>query len=474
MFDGNTIFCYWEGPMPPYIQLCAELLRAHNHNVVLLDPPGLQQLGFPSHVWATISRWNVVQRSDAIRCWLLHRFGGMWCDIDCIPMQPFWPVLHVAKATPLGVAAYHSTDDTVGVGFIAARRDSPVIERWWQAIVTVIQEDREPGWLEVSSEPFTRIVREAGLENVPLWPLAHISPVPWNESERLLVEAPSSEHHDFMRGFPAAWCWMLSNQVLRSHGLPNWSRHQCLNSRTLLSEVFRESMRRVAPPPVRPKGKAVAVLNVHNDGLPHNFRESMRHAADRWGADFVEIRNPIVPWFDVWWEKLNLDRHLYMYERVVFFDRDVVVSQRCPNLFEVVPVHCFGVVPSEQEGHSFLPAIRDYMDPLCKLLNVEMDYTNDYFNSGVMIFSPPRHRVVFELARALHPMVKRGGWITTDQGLISLALKALNISIHRLPPTFNRVGQKLWERWQPEMDDYIWHFCGPKNWERMAQTKWQV
>jgi len=200
----------------------------------------------------------------------------------------------------------------------------------------------------------------------------------------------------------------------------------------------------------------------------------MRHAAQRWGAEFVEIRDPIVPWKDPLWEKLNLDRHLAMYERVVFVDRDVVISEKCPNLFDIVPPDTFGVVPSEQEGHCFLDNIRHGMDPICRLLSIEMEYTKEYYNSGVMIFNPQLHESVFEFARAIHPLPSHRGWVTIDQGVLSAALKYLQTPVCQLPPTFNRCGAKLWTHWKPEMDDFIWHFCGPKNWEHISQTIWQA
>lgn len=474
--SGKTdppLWLYWEGAMPPYIRLCADLLNAYYPNTVLIGPENLLSLGMRPEILEAIQQWHVAQRSDAIRCFLLWRYGGMWCDIDCIPVRPFTIFIELAQRCPAGVAAYDSTDRTIGVGFIAARPGAEAIEHWWRAIEAVIQAGRHPRWLEVSTEPFTQIVRTLGRENFLLWPLAHISPVPWNHTEKFLEEAEESQHQDFMRRFPSAWCWMLCNQKLKGLGLWSWTRQRCLRSNTLLSAVFRESVRRLQPPLHLAKGKALATLNVHGDGLPPNFRQSMRAAAERWGAEFVEITNPIVPWNDPYWEKLNLDRHLAMYERVVYVDRDVVIRSDCPNLFELVPEDTFAAVPSEQEGHSFLNDIQNTMQPLRRLCGIDViDWEREYLNSGVMVFSPQKHAKVFELARVLHPIPWVRNWITIDQGLIALALKIVDPPKMFLPPCFNRCGAKLWNHWTPYMTDYIWHFCGPKNWNHMIQTQW--
>lgn len=472
-FGERTLWLYWEGPKPPYIQLCEELLKLHNETAVVLSPESLLNLGFPKHIWEVIQGWHVAQRSDAIRTWLLLTFGGMWSDIDCIPMRSFATFIELAKRCPAGVAVYDSTDRTIGVGFIAARRGAEPIRRLWNHIEAVAVSGKYPSWLEVSTQPFTEIVRDMGREHFLLWPLSHISPVPWYDNDKFLQRKPDHEHEMFARGFPAAWCWMLCNQKLKSSEAVYWTRNELIHGDSLLSYVIRRSLNHVTRSTVPAKGLAVATLNVHNDGLPHNFRKSMQHAAERWGAEFVEIRRPIVPWPDPYWEKLNLDRHLNMYERVVYLDRDVVVRSDCPNLFELVPEETFGLVPSEQEGHNLIDIhIQPAMDPLCRLLSVNMDYSTEYYNSGVMVFSPQLHGQVFQIARDLHAIPWVRNWVTIDQGLLALALKITDTPVTRLPPVFNRCGDKLWNHWQPDMDDYIWHFCGQKNWDKMANTRW--
>ena len=474
-YGENTLWLYWEGPKPEWIRICEDLLHLHNPTAVTLSPEGLLELGFPANVWQAIQHWHVAQRSDAIRFWLLHRFGGMWCDIDCIPMRSFANFITLAKHALAGVSAYDSTDKTVGCGFIAARPNAPPIKEMWHIIETTALSGKVPQWLEVSTRPLTEIVKRHGRENFLLWPLNHISPISWRDSARFLERGTEEEHDRLFRGFPAAWCWMLCHHKLKDLELDGWSRYELLHGTSLLSYLIRRSYDAARPQRIIPKGRAVATLNVHNDWLPHNFRESMRHAAQRWGAEFVEIRTPIVPWPDPYWEKLNLDRHLTMYERVVYLDRDVVIRSDCPNLFELVPEEAFGYVPSEQPGHELVDIhIRPNMQELVDLLQLDFDYTRDYLNSGVMIFSPQRHKQVFSLARDLHPIPWKRNWVTVDQGLIALALKLAGVPVKVLPPEFNRCGDKVWNHWKPEIDDYVWHFCGRKTWEKMANTIWKV
>ena len=41
---SETIWLYWEGPMPPLISLCCRTVSAHNEGVVLLDRAGFDEL----------------------------------------------------------------------------------------------------------------------------------------------------------------------------------------------------------------------------------------------------------------------------------------------------------------------------------------------------------------------------------------------------------------------------------------------
>jgi len=474
-YAENTLWIYWEGQKPEWIHICEDLLHLHNPYAVTLSPEDLLSLGFPMDVWNAIQEWHVAQRSDAVRFFLLHRFGGMWCDIDCIPMRSFANFIRLAQHAKAGVCAYDSTDGTIGCGFISARRGAEPITEMWEIIERIALSGRRPQWLEVNTWPLTDIVKRYGRENFLLWPLNHVSPITWRDVEKFLEPRSDHEHHVFFRGFPAAWCWMLCHHRMKDFELHIWNRHELVTGDTLLSYLIRQSYQRVQHTGMNPRGLAVATLNVHNDWLPHNLRESMRHAAKRWGAEFVEIRRPIVPWPDPYWEKLNLDNHLAMYDRVVYFDRDVVVRSDCPNLFDLVPEDSFGIVPSEQPGHHLVEThIRPNMQHLTELLQLDMDYATEYYNSGVMIFSPHRHRHVFEMARDLHPIPWKRNWVTNDQGLISVSLKLTNTKVATLPPEFNRCGDKLWNNWKPEMDDYVWHFCGPKTWEKMANTRWEL
>ncbi len=476
MHRDSHLWLYWEGPMPPYVRLCADLLSAYHPKARLLGPDDLPKLGFSQDVLETISKWHVCQRSDAIRTILLATHGGMWCDVDCIPLKSFEHFARLAQTAPSGIAAYDSTDNTIGVGFLAARAGGEVISRLQNHVMDIIHSGHTPGWLEVSSEPMTRIVHEIGRDKCPIVPLEHVLPISWKDMRLLCGRDTDVNHRGWVDARPSAYCFMLSNQaILCDTDIHQLTRHELLNSDRLISFLFRESIARLQAlraPPVA-SGKAVITLNLHNDGMPDNVRASQRAAAERWGAEYVEITRPLFGWQDAMLEKLHLDRHATSYERVVYLDRDVVVRADCPSLFDLVPEDHIGAVPSEQEGHNLLFHIEPKLDPICRLIGVSMDYATEYINSGVLVFNPRLYQSAFEAARCLHGISPERSWEVYDQGCVGLGIKWSGTPLHLLPPDFNRCGLRLWDHWTPKMDSHIWHFCGKKTWDAMQNTQWQ-
>ena len=234
------LWLYWEGPMPAYIRLCADLLLAYNPGAVLLGPDDLPNLGFSQDVLAAISKWHVCQRSDAIRTILLATHGGMWCDVDCIPLQPFHHFMRLAQTAPSGIAAYDSTDNTIGVGFLAARAGDEAISRLQSHVMDVIHSGRSPGWLEVSSEPMTRIVREIGCENCLIIPLEHVAPISWRDMHLLCGRNTDANHRGWVTPRPSTYCFMLSNQALGDE-VRQLTRPELLTSDRLISFSYSAS-----------------------------------------------------------------------------------------------------------------------------------------------------------------------------------------------------------------------------------------
>lgn len=224
--------------------------------------------------------------------------------------------------------------------------------------------------------------------------------------------------------------------------------------------------------------KIVVTLNVGRNVIPDNGRASMREAARRWGADFLEILVPTGErgtYTHHYYQKLRLHDHLPDNCRVVFFDGDVVVRGDCPSLFDIVPAGHVGWSRFNHPSHSgAMHNVYQPMGDFLRSVSVEMDLDEEYPNTGVIVFDLPANRAMFEEAEKLvvaHGF--HGRWEIADQGYLSASAKRTNQPVFYLPPMFNMCGDYLWTGWEPTMKLPVYHFCGPIDRENgIRRTNW--
>lgn len=210
--------------------------------------------------------------------------------------------------------------------------------------------------------------------------------------------------------------------------------------------------------------KLVCTLNVGRDVLYQNARNSLREAARRWGADYLEILTTTGNRHH-WEEKLHLDEHLSDGFRVLYYDGDVVVRKDCPSPFEVVPEGHWAQVRNYHPSHAgTLAAVQAALPKYATRCGVQVDPVKDYCNSGMVLFDLPTHRPVFWQAREF---VSRHGfdrnWVIADQGNFAAAVARVQPLVFHLPAMFEMHGQTLWAGWTAEMKTWGYHFCGPIN-----------
>lgn len=82
----HTVWTYWEGPRPDYIDLCLKTMEAV-WNVRVLTPEDTHEIGDvlnPSYRKIEIP----AVRSGFIRVAVLARYGGWWVDADTVALKP--------------------------------------------------------------------------------------------------------------------------------------------------------------------------------------------------------------------------------------------------------------------------------------------------------------------------------------------------------------------------------------------------
>ncbi|MBF0553720.1 MAG: hypothetical protein HQK96_04100 [Nitrospirae bacterium] len=115
--------------------------------------------------------------------------------------------------------------------------------------------------------------------------------------------------------------------------------------------------------------------------------------ADKLGADFILIDTESVSAISPHWAKFKLYDLLNKYDRIIYFDTDLIIRDDCPNLFEIVPynqVGAFNEAKFMPREYSLIETARAYSVDWEKLR-----WNGKYYNTGVLVFSKC-HRNIFK------------------------------------------------------------------------------
>lgn len=187
----------------------------------------------------------------------------------------------------------------------------------------------------------------------------------------------------------------------------------------------------------------------------------MKAYAERCGVDFIVIGDRKVNKvynLDERYEKFQLYDLIDHYEQIVFVDTDILISPKTPSLFDMVPVDRFAAVSEAK----FSKAGRDIR--LTQEIMGAVDWRNDYFNSGMMVFGRA-HKEVFEPARenlrtwSTGEFRKKEVNLLNDQPYLNHRIGELGIEIMELSHKFNHT--RVITETQTRFNSYLLHYAGP-------------
>jgi hypothetical protein len=95
--DDYRVWFYWETPkgghmigdkIPPFIELCHETARRHTYcQIVVLTDEVLRKEYLEPYQLSVHGRWDtftLIEKSEFLRTFMLHHFGGFWMDSDVL------------------------------------------------------------------------------------------------------------------------------------------------------------------------------------------------------------------------------------------------------------------------------------------------------------------------------------------------------------------------------------------------------
>lgn len=191
-------------------------------------------------------------RSDVLRAWLLHRYGGIWVDADCIVWRDLRPI-----------AAWLQTKDFVAYrvrlrgrrqlcsALIAARAESEIAAAYWQHIEQQLAPGRKVRTFALGPGLLAR-VRLIGVERCHFLRTDFVHPIHWKRRAVLTGQ-------DEYTPRPGAWTFMLTHRSLGP--LQNATREQLLASDTLIGRLFRRGLTTREPAPATSVSKPATVVD---------------------------------------------------------------------------------------------------------------------------------------------------------------------------------------------------------------------
>lgn len=175
--------------------------------------------------------------------------------------------------------------------------------------------------------------------------------------------------------------------------------------------------------------------------------------ARRIGADFRVIDSPrISPTFPMA-AKFQCGKYLEVgWDRLIYFDADVLLSQKCENLFDVVPEDSAGIYDETLHFSDLVWADEQYA-ALAASQGWDVPRPPHNLNTGVIVCSR-EHAAMFDPPTRPYPKSH-----TAEQSLIGLNVVRHGIKLHPLEEKFN------YQRWaHPKDFEYteadVLHFSG--------------
>jgi len=234
--SDDTVWQFWEGPVPAYIDLCLETVRAHAPQVRCLDGAAFAELRTEPEI--DLTRLMVQHQADYIRAYLLNTYGGMWLDADCVVFADLQPYLDALRVSDY--IGYRDNFDGIQSGLMVSRAGGRIIGLHYAKVVDFLASGQELQWLSIGQWPLDNALVEVSWQGYLQLDRRTIAPIGWEQTEAFFVERTDEEHAEHF--VAEAHCYMLSNSTV-----PEWfrclSRDEVLTGRTFLSYLLRRALR---------------------------------------------------------------------------------------------------------------------------------------------------------------------------------------------------------------------------------------
>jgi hypothetical protein len=185
----------------------------------------------------------------------------------------------------------------------------------------------------------------------------------------------------------------------------------------------------------------------------------IKNYADRINSDFIPITESNISHSTPHWEKFIIYDLLNKYERIIYFDTDLIIRDDCPNLFEEVNHMDFGAFNEAP----FTPGRQSALAQACQEYGIRIDkWKGTYWNTGVMVISRP-HKEAFKKP-------EKESFNFFEQSYLNAKLNSSDFTTHDLHYYFNRLSCMDPLTGEQRHAAYIIHYAGAPNMQNVMET----
>ncbi len=242
------IFMYWENvpgqTRHGYIDLCEKTIRKHckdDFDIVLITPDNLNDY-LPGKDYSSITCFSgkpnehISVKVGCIRVALLHKYGGIWIDIDTILMKSLVPIWELAKQHGfVGIDHKRPEKHWVLNTVLAAKRGSSIIEKYIVRLEDRLSKRQSLRWGEIGARMLTPLVRQS--KDKYLLPEHSFLPISWEEWRLFFLE--DAKISDHMKS--DTYGFVLFNKFFTAE-FKNKSEEEVLQSNNLIAKLFRRAL----------------------------------------------------------------------------------------------------------------------------------------------------------------------------------------------------------------------------------------
>jgi hypothetical protein len=233
--NALTLWAYWEGPCPDWIKACRSTIAKHGSRVRFLSAESFNAL-WDRDRDINLAGLSAAHKADFIRAFLLHRYGGLWLDCDCLLMNPLESMME--RFAQFDFIAHRERTGRISNAFIGAPPGSRIAAEYYKRVCAILRSRARMQWHTIGAEP----LEEAIAQHPEGWheiPCALVQPICWSAPGEFFVERDPHGHELALD--QGAQCYMLSNVAIGKHQAKHRGAN-LLNRRTFFSYLLRRSL----------------------------------------------------------------------------------------------------------------------------------------------------------------------------------------------------------------------------------------